>query len=86
MHQWDDTKNCMSHSWYLAIDMQFFIISPFIIFTMWKFPKVGSIFAGLLTLAGKSQMSKSSLMDTVSSNCCSPDSLLDQGVSCLSHV
>ena len=54
--QWDDTKNCMSHSWYLAIDMQFFIISPFIIFTMWKFPKVGSIFAGLLTLIGKSQL------------------------------
>ena len=46
----------MSHSWYLAMDMQFFIISPFIVFTMWKFPKVGSIFAGLLTLLGKSQL------------------------------
>ena len=46
----------MSHSWYLAMDMQFFIISPFIVFTMWKFPKVGSIFAGLLTLVGKNQL------------------------------
>ena len=53
----------MSHSWYLAIDMQFFIISPFIIFTMWKFPKLGSIFAGLLALAGKNQISKSAYIN-----------------------
>ena len=42
----------MNHSWYLALDMQFFIISPVIIWLLWKFPKVGSIVAGLLTVAG----------------------------------
>ena len=42
----------MNHSWYLALDMQFFIISPCIIWVMWKFPKVGGFVAGLLTLAG----------------------------------
>ena len=51
--QWDDVSNCMSHSWYLAIDMQFFIISPCIIWVMWKFPRIGNYLAGLLTLAGK---------------------------------
>jgi len=30
--------------------MQFFIISPVIVWLMWKFPKVGSIVAGLLTV------------------------------------
>ena len=49
--QWDD-KVCMNHSWYLALDMQFFIISPVIVWLLWKFPKVGSIVAGLLTVAG----------------------------------
>jgi len=47
---WDKTV-CMNHSWYLALDMQFFIISPCIIWVMWKFPKVGGFVAGLLTLA-----------------------------------
>ena len=43
----------MTHSWYLAIDMQYFIISPVIIWVMWKFPKIGHFLTGFLTLAGK---------------------------------
>jgi len=41
---------CLGQTWYLGNDMQFFIISPPIIFIMWKSPKVGKIVSGVLVL------------------------------------
>ena len=38
---------------FLANDWQFFIISPPIIWSLWRFPIVGLVLSGLLTLAGK---------------------------------
>jgi peptidoglycan/LPS O-acetylase OafA/YrhL len=31
------TEICMSHTWYLSIDFQLFIISPFLIYPAWKY-------------------------------------------------
>jgi len=42
---------CIGVTWYLANDFQFFIISPPIIWFLWKFPIVGLVLSGLLTLA-----------------------------------
>ena len=30
---------CLGHSWYLSVDMQLFILSPLIIFPLWKWGK-----------------------------------------------
>ena len=49
----ETTNSCMDHGWYLGVDMQFFVISPIIIWSFWKSPKIGMIFASILTLAGK---------------------------------
>ncbi|KFM61437.1 Nose resistant to fluoxetine protein 6, partial [Stegodyphus mimosarum] len=32
---------CMVWSWYLANDMQFFIISPLFLYSLWRWPKIG---------------------------------------------
>ncbi|CAL1277761.1 unnamed protein product [Larinioides sclopetarius] len=37
----------MGWSWYLANDMQFYIISPLLLVTLWRWPKVGYSFLGL---------------------------------------
>ncbi|XP_072028267.1 nose resistant to fluoxetine protein 6-like [Amphiura filiformis] len=39
---------CMAWSWYLSNDMQFFIISPFIIYCLYKSSKLGVSLLGLL--------------------------------------
>ncbi|CAD6245210.1 GSCOCG00013583001-RA-CDS, partial [Cotesia congregata] len=38
-----DGLMCMGHSWYLAVDMQLFWVSPLIIYPLYKKPKVGLI-------------------------------------------
>ena len=45
-----ESNMCLGQTWYLGNDMQFFIISPPIIFIMWKSPKVGKIVSGVLVL------------------------------------
>jgi peptidoglycan/LPS O-acetylase OafA/YrhL len=45
------TLQCLGHSWYLANDMQMFIITPIIIFPLWKWPKLGLTFGGILTFS-----------------------------------
>ena len=37
----DTQPMCMPVSWYLANDMQFFLISPLIIYPLWKYPRFG---------------------------------------------
>ncbi|KAF8796918.1 nose resistant to fluoxetine protein 6-like [Argiope bruennichi] len=39
---------CMGWSWYLANDMQFYIISPLLLVTLWRWPKIGYSILGLL--------------------------------------
>ena len=43
----------MGVTWYLAVDMQMFIIAPLVIWPLWKFPKIGLGVAGALTTAGQ---------------------------------
>ncbi|XP_074109043.1 uncharacterized protein LOC141533851 [Cotesia typhae] len=38
-----DGLMCMGHSWYLAVDMQLFWVSPLIIYPLYKKPKLGLI-------------------------------------------
>jgi peptidoglycan/LPS O-acetylase OafA/YrhL len=37
---------CLGQTWYLANDMQFYILSPLIIFPIWKSRKLGLALAG----------------------------------------
>ncbi|GBM82277.1 Nose resistant to fluoxetine protein 6 [Araneus ventricosus] len=40
-------KQCMAWSWFLAIDMQFYVISPLFLITLWRWPKAGYSLIGL---------------------------------------
>lgn len=42
---------CLSHSWYSAVDMQFYVISPFILIPLYRKPVVGMIIIGVLLFA-----------------------------------
>ena len=44
----------MPHTWYLGVEMQCFIITPLILWPLWKFPKFGLGFLTTLTVAGNS--------------------------------
>jgi len=51
----DDTglkMNCMGWTWYLANDMQFFIITPIILYVLWKNLEFGLALASGLLVAG----------------------------------
>lgn len=37
-------KMCVGQTWYLNIDMQLYIVSPIILFFLWKYPKTGGCF------------------------------------------
>ena len=41
---------CMMETWYAANDMQFFLISPFIIYPIWRWKTTGLILLAVLTL------------------------------------
>lgn len=42
-------KMCIGWSWYLANDMQFYIISPLFLYPLWRWPRIGlSILASIL--------------------------------------
>ena len=45
------TYNCMGWTWYLADDMQFFIVTPFLLYILWKKPYVGVVVMNLLLVA-----------------------------------
>jgi len=44
--------DCINVTWYLAIDMQFFILTPIVLTVLHKFPKAGQALLGLLLAAG----------------------------------
>ncbi|GFW25938.1 nose resistant to fluoxetine protein 6 [Trichonephila clavipes] len=41
------TALCMGWSWYLANDMQFFVISPLLLIPLWRWPKIGYLLIGV---------------------------------------
>ena len=44
---WDEEPAaCIGQAWYLANDMQFFVVSPLIIFPLWKWPRIGLVVGG----------------------------------------
>ncbi|GIY49817.1 nose resistant to fluoxetine protein 6, partial [Caerostris darwini] len=43
-----EKTHCMSWSWYLANDMQFYIISPLLLISLWRWPKIGYSLMGLI--------------------------------------
>ena len=47
----DPEYPCMGETWYLANDMQFFLVAPIIVFLIWKIKRVGLVVSGLLALA-----------------------------------
>jgi hypothetical protein len=48
---WGGTKACCNWTWYLANDMQFFFIAPFIIMAYYWKKKAGWIITSLLMVA-----------------------------------
>ena len=43
---------CMGQTWYLAVEMQCFIITPLLIWPLWKFPKLGLGLISIFFMAG----------------------------------
>ncbi|PRD30003.1 UNVERIFIED_CONTAM: nrf-6 [Trichonephila clavipes] len=42
LHNFIHTENmCLSHTWYLANDMQMYIVAPFILIPLFRYPKIG---------------------------------------------
>lgn len=41
---------CLGHSWYLSVDMQLFLLSPLLIYPLWKWGNKVLVLAGLLIL------------------------------------
>ncbi|XP_055616401.1 nose resistant to fluoxetine protein 6-like [Toxorhynchites rutilus septentrionalis] len=41
---------CLGHSWYLSVDMQLFLLSPFIVYPLWKWGRKVLIIVGFLIL------------------------------------
>ena len=44
--------DCVNVSWYMAIDMQFFIITPLVLSLIWRFPRVGYSLVAIIIAAG----------------------------------
>ena len=44
--------DCINVSWYMAIDMQFFVLTPIVLTLLWKVPKAGYALIGLLIAGG----------------------------------
>ena len=44
-------QSCLGQTWYMASDMQMFLVSPFIIWSLWKKEKTGLILSGVLMVA-----------------------------------
>lgn len=41
---------CMLQSWYLAVDMQLFWLSPLVLYSLWRWPRVGLIKLAVLVV------------------------------------
>ncbi|XP_068082915.1 nose resistant to fluoxetine protein 6 [Anabrus simplex] len=48
----NNREMCVGHSWYLAVDMHLYILSPLILIPLWKRPKLGCGLICLLILIG----------------------------------
>ena len=42
---------CMGHTWYLSVDMQLFLVSPLLIYPLWRWKKYGLAWLAFVTLA-----------------------------------
>ena len=46
----DELLACMGETWYLAVDMQLFFITPLIVIPLWRSKILGFIWLALLTV------------------------------------
>ena len=46
-------RGCMGQTWYLAVEMQCFIITPLLIWPLWRYPNIGLGLISIFFLAGK---------------------------------
>ncbi|XP_057365447.1 nose resistant to fluoxetine protein 6-like [Daphnia carinata] len=47
----DMNVQCMGETWYIAVDMQLFIIAPLLIYPLWRWKNTGLILLAIVTLA-----------------------------------
>ena len=48
---WQATPTCMGYLWYLGLDMQLYIIAPFLLHLLYKNPYAGKMTAALIIVA-----------------------------------
>jgi peptidoglycan/LPS O-acetylase OafA/YrhL len=60
---------CLPQTWYLAVDMQLFILSPIVLYPLWKWPhKWNILLLGVLTIAGVASPFTISYLTELSAN------------------
>ncbi|KAI9559818.1 hypothetical protein GHT06_013825 [Daphnia sinensis] len=47
----DMNVQCMGETWYIAVDMQLFVLAPLLIYPLWRWKKTGLILLAIVTLA-----------------------------------
>jgi peptidoglycan/LPS O-acetylase OafA/YrhL len=45
------SRQCMNPTWYLAVDMQLFFVSPLLIYPLWRWRKWGLAWLAFVALA-----------------------------------
>jgi peptidoglycan/LPS O-acetylase OafA/YrhL len=60
---------CLEHTWYLAVDMQLFLLSPILLYPLWKWPhKWNILLLTILIIAGVVSPFAISYVDEYSAN------------------
>ena len=55
--------DCINVSWYMAIDMQFFLVTPLLLSLVWARPRLGYLLAGLLLAGGTASQLTFTVLD-----------------------
>lgn len=47
----ENAHHCMTESWYLACDMQMFLVSPLLVYPLWRYRRAGMLWNLLVLVA-----------------------------------